>query len=451
MLRIAPFRGVIYNPKKVRDFSKVVAPPYDVISPEEQARLYKKSPQNVVRLILNQETNPYEEAARTFEQWQAEGVMVQSDQPAIYFLSQRFTLPSGKQKERLGFIALTRLEDPAEGSVHPHENTFQAPRDDRMKLLQSCKANLSPIFSLYSDPRQTITEALEEHVSGVAPTIEVKEDGKGSSTLWQITDPEVIGLVQRQMNDQPLLIADGHHRFEAAMNYRNLVRAEQSQWTGVEACNFVMMYFSNMTEDGLVILPTHRLVRDFDAIPFLQLEETIQKYFNVDQYPKTQDGRRSFLQGLQKGGKKQRLIGASFKGDPRYLILRLKNKKAMQNVGKGMSPALLELDVSILHLLILEQILGLSAERQVLGDTMSYPQDEEAALKEVEKGEYKAAFILGPPRAQEILDIALGGEKMPQKSTYFYPKLLSGLVINKIDSNEQVNDEPGSSAVGVDH
>lgn len=446
MVRIAPFRGILYNSNKVRDPSKVVAPPYDVISPEEQERLLRKSPHNVVRLILNQEPNPYDEAARLFEQWQSDGVLVRAEQPAIYFLSQRFPLKNGKQIERLGFIALTRIEDFSEGSVHPHENTFQGPRDDRMKLLHACKANLSPIFSLYSQPRQTITETLEEHVRGVSPDIDVKEDGKGSSTLWQITDSDVIGQVQRQMQDQPLLIADGHHRYEAAMNYRNQLRAEQSQWTGGEAYNYVMMYFSNMTEDGLVILPTHRLIRDFDPIPFLKLEETLQKYFNVDQYPKNQDGRRSFLQELQKGGKKHRLIGASFKGDPRYLILRLKNKKSMRNLGKEMSAQLLELDVTILHHLILDQILGLPLERQVMGDTISYPQDEEEALKAVEKGEYKAAFILGPPRAQEILAIALGGEKMPQKSTYFYPKLLSGLVINKIDGDEQIRDESESGA-----
>lgn len=446
MIRIAPFRGILYNAKKVRDPAKVVAPPYDVISPEEQERLYRKSPQNVVRLILNQGPNPYEEAARLFEQWQTDGVFVRVDQPAIYFLSQRFPLKSGEQKERLGFIALTRIEDFSSGSVHPHENTFQGPREDRMKLLHACKANLSPIFALYSQPRQTITEALKEHIQGVSPNIQVKEDGKGSSLLWQITDPEVIRLVQRQMEDQPLLIADGHHRYEAAMNYRNQLRDEQSQWTGREAYNYVMMYFSNMTHDGLVILPTHRLVRDFDSIPFLKLEESLQNHFTIDQYPKTQDGRHSFLQDLHKGGKRHRLIGASFKGDPRYLILRLKNKKTMQNLAKEMSPALLELDVTILHLLILEQILGLTPERQVTNDTISYPQDEEEALKAVERGDHKAAFILGPPRAQEILAIALGGEKMPQKSTYFFPKLLSGLVINKIDPDAQIQDETGSGA-----
>ncbi len=446
MVRIAPFRGILYNSKKVRDPSKVVAPPYDVISAHEQERLHRKSPHNVVRLILNQEPNPYDEAARLFEQWQTDDVLVRADQPAIYFLSQRFPLKNGKQIERLGFIALTRIEDFSDGSIHPHENTFQGPRDDRMNLLHACKANLSPIFGLYSQPRQTITEALEEHVRGVSPDIHVKEEGKGSSTLWQITDSDIIGQVQRQMQDQPLLIADGHHRYEAAMNYRNQLRAEQSQWTGREAYNYVMMYFSNMTEDGLVILPTHRLVRDFDSMPFLQLEGSLQKYFNVDQFPKNQDGRRSFLQELQKGGKKHRLIGASFKGDPRYLILRLKNKKAMQNLGKEMSAALLELDVTILHHLILEQVLGLAPERQVMGDAISYPQDEEEALKAVEKGEYKAAFILGPPRAQEILAIALGGEKMPQKSTYFYPKILSGLVINKIDHGELIQDEPEPGA-----
>ncbi len=438
MVRIAPFRGIVYNPKKTRDFSKVVAPPYDVITPEEQERLYQKSPQNVVRLILNREPNPYEEAARTFEQWLADGVLVRGDQPAIYFLSQRFKLKSGEEKERLGFMALTRIEDASTGGIHPHEKTHKEPLEDRIKVLHSCQANLSPIFALYSQLKQIITQMLEEHVRGTPPSIQVKDAGKGSSLLWQITDDEIIGSLQRQIEDQPLLIADGHHRYEAAMSYRDHLRGERGQWSGREGFNYVLMYFANMAEDGLVVLPTHRLIREFPRIPFLQLEEALQTHFHMEQYPKTPEGRRSFLQDLHKGAKKRHLIGVSFKGDPRYLILRLKNKRSMQRLGKEMGESLLELDVSVLHLLLIEHILGLSPEAQVQGGNISYQQDTEDTLNAVEKGATQAVFILNPPQPEQILAVAMGGEKMPQKSTYFYPKLLSGLVINKIDLDEEI-------------
>ena len=442
MIHITPFRGLLYNPAKIRDLSRVIAPPYDVITPEEQERLYKKSPHNIVHLTLNREPNPYEEVARLFEQWQADGVFIHSDRPAIYFLSHRFPLNDGEEIERLGFIALTRLEEYSEGAIRPHESTLETPKKDRFQIIRACKANLSPIFSLYSQPKPIITKMLSEHVSGISPTVQVKDPGKGMCLLWQITDGEIIRLVQHQMADQSVLIADGHHRYEAALNYRNYLRAERGSGGGQEAFNYVMMYFVNMTEKGLVILPTHRLVRDFPQIPFQKLDEALQRFFYLEPYPKTPDGRRWFLRALKGGRKKQHLIGASFKKDPRYLILRLKNKRSMQRLAKDMSAPLRELDTTTLHLLILEHVLGLTPEAQVKGDTIRYLHEEEEALKAVDGEDYQAAFLLNPPRPEEIVAVSQQGEKMPQKSTYFYPKTLTGLVINKIDPNEEIQDRP---------
>jgi uncharacterized protein (DUF1015 family) len=193
-----------------------------------------------------------------------------------------------------------------------------------------------------------------------------------------------------------------------------------------------------MDDENLVILPTHRLVRGYAPQPFLQLEDTLQKYFYVEQYPKTLEGLGWFLKALKSGAKKQRLIGVSFKRDPRYLILRLKSKRIMQRLAKDLSAPLRELDVTTLHLLILEHILGLAPDQQIGGETIRYSQDEEAVLQALEKEDFQAAFILNPPKAGDILTIATGGEKMPQKSTYFYPKLISGLIVNKIDRKEEV-------------
>lgn len=438
MVRIAPLRGILYNPKKIRDLSKVIAPPYDVITPEGRERLYRKSPYNIVRLILSQEPNPYESVARLFDGWRAEEIFVRDEKPALYFLSHRFSDAEGKVRERLGFIALAQLEDFSTGTIRPHEKTLAAPKEDRLRLMLACHANLSPIFALYSHPKQTIHNALTEQVQGVAPSIEAKEDGGGTCLMWRITDPETIRLVQREMAGQPLLIADGHHRYEAALNYRDRLREEKGSRSGREAFNYVMMYFANMNDDGLVILPTHRLVRSFTPIPFQKLEEELQKYFYLEPYPKTPEGQRWFLRALRSGGKKRHLIGASFKRDPRYLILRLKNKRFMQRLAKGLSAPLLELDVSILHLLLLEHVLGIAPEEQTKDGTISYSQDEERVLKAVDKEDYQAAFILNPPKPEEIMAVTQSGEKMPQKTTYFYPKLITGLVINQIDPGEEI-------------
>lgn len=442
MVRIAPFRGVVYNRKKIRDLAKVIAPPYDVISKTEQERLYKKSPYNFVRLDLSQEADSYDAVAQALNDWLAQGIFERDQQPAIYFLSQRFKLKGGEEKERLGFFALTELQDFSNGDIRPHEKTHDAPKQDRLKLMLACQAQLSPIFALYAQPKQTINRILAVAVEGVAPWLDVEQDNGDHCRLWRITDSVVIQKIQQEMRDQQLLIADGHHRYEATLSYRDHMRRERGQWTGREAFNYVMAYCANMNDDNVVILPTHRLVRGYAHKPFLELEEALQTYFYVEQHPKTPEGKVSFLKALKAAAKKHRVIGASFKRDPRYLILRLKNKRIMQRLAKDVSAPLRELDVSTLHLLILEHILGMEPEQQEGGDTVRYFEDEETVLQTLEKEEFQAAFLLNAPKAEEVLAIAAAGEKMPQKSTYFYPKLSSGLIVNKIDPEEEI-ETPG--------
>ena len=439
MARIAPFRGVYYNPKKIRDLAKVIAPPYDVISPDEQEKLYRKSPYNFVRLDLSQEPD-YSAVARLLEEWQTQGILQRDETPAIYYMTHEFSLKSGERKTRHGFFALTPLQDFAGGTIRPHENTLEAPKEDRLKLMLASHAQLSPIFALYAEPNQTVNRLLAGYAEGAEPFIDVEHDNGDICRLWRIAAPELIEKMRREMGHHPLLIADGHHRYEATLGYRNQMRGEYGPGSGREAFNYIMTYFANMNDANVVILPTHRLVRGYAPQPFLQLEESLLTYFYLEQYPKTPEGRGSFLKALRSGGKKHRLIGASFKRDPRYLILRLKNKRFMQRLASELSAALRELDVTTLHVLILEHILGLTREQQVNGETLRYSQDEEAVLQALEKEDFQAAFILNAPKAQDILAIAAGGEKMPQKSTYFYPKLFSGLLINKIDPQEEIED-----------
>jgi uncharacterized protein (DUF1015 family) len=444
MVRIAPFRGVFYNHKKIRDLAKVITPPYDVISPEEQEKLCRKSPYNFVRLDLSREPDGYAAVAELLQSWQAEGVLKRDEVPAIYFMVQRFSLKGGETKERQGFFALTQLQDFTSGEIRPHEKTLDGPKEDRLKLMLASHAQLSPIFALYAQAKPTVNRMLAGSVEGVAPFIEVEPDGGGSCRLWRITDPELIRTVQREMQDQHLLIADGHHRYEATLNYRNQLRNEHGQWSGREAFNYIMTYFANLNDENVIVLPTHRLVRGYVPQPFLQLEESLQKYFYIEPYPKTPEGKTWFLKALKSSAKKHRVVGASFKRDPRYLILRLKNKRIMQRLAKELSAPLRELEVTTLHLLVLEHLLGMSAEQQVSGEAIRYSQDEDAVLQALEKEDYQAAFILNPPKVEEILAIANNGETMPQKSTYFYPKLISGLIVNKIDAAEELQDPPGS-------
>jgi len=445
MVRIAPFRGVFYNQKKVRDLGKVIAPPYDVISKEENDKLHKKSPYNFVRLDLSQEPDSYGAVAQLLQEWQAQAILERDESPAIYFSTHRFKLKSGEQRIRQGFFALVELQDFSSGDIRPHEKTLDAPKEDRLQLMLATNAQLSPIFTLYAQPKDTLSRMLAIEVEGVAPFIEFEQDNGDECRLWRITDPAVIEKVQREMRSQQLLIADGHHRYEATLSYRDRMRGARGQWSGREAFNYIMAYFANINDDNVVILPTHRLVRGFIHKPFLELEEALQTFFYVEQHPKTPDGKNSFLKALKSAAKKHRVIGASFKRDPRYLILRLKNKRIMQRLAKDLSAPLRELDVSTLHLLILEHILGMPPEQQVSGENIRYSQDEEIVLQALEKEDYQAAFILTATKKEEIQTIVAGGEKMPQKSTYFYPKLSSGLIVNKIDPEEQVESAPEAS------
>ncbi|HEX9445301.1 MAG TPA: DUF1015 domain-containing protein, partial [Candidatus Binatia bacterium] len=374
-------------------------------------------------------------------EWQREGVLIRDDKPALYFLRHRFSLKDKKEKERLGFMALARLEDFSSGRVRPHEATHDAPKEDRLRLMLAAHANLSPIFALYEEPRRMIDRLLAEHVQGTAPHVEVEDKGQ-SCRLWRVTDEELVRMARREMAPRPLLIADGHHRYEAALQYRERMRAEKPGFTGREAFNYMMMYFANMEDEGLVILPTHRLVRSLPPIPFMKLEEELMRYFYLEPYPKTPEGQRAFLRALAAQGKKHRVVGAALKRDPRYLILRLKNKRFMQRLAADLSAPLRELDVSVLHRLILDHILGFKPEEQVKEGAIAYSQDEEKVLQALDKEDYAAAFILNPTKAGEILEVSEGGATMPQKTTYFYPKLIDGLVLNKLDRDEEIAAEP---------
>ena len=433
MAKIFPFRGLTYDPGKVGDFSRVMAPPYDVISPEHQAELYERSPRNVVRIDFSRDADPYAAVPQRFREWQHDGTLVAEEVPSIYYLSQEYRLRDGVARERRGFIALAAIEDFGDGAIHGHEATLAEPREDRLKLMLACDAQFSSILALYTDEKPTLTDALRDHVSSRKPKVEADLGEFGTSRLWAVTDPGLIGMVQEALRERSVFIADGHHRYEAAGNYRRRRLAERAGATGDEGFNRVMMYFANLEEEGVVILPTHRLVRAMPPVPPAELEEKLRQYFHVEEFPRDADGRRRFLETLEHPKDDERVLGASFRDDPRYLALRPRDAEAMERLAPDMSPELRGLDVTTLHVLLMEHILGVSTRDAVNTDAVAYTHDAEEALAEAEAGRCQAALILNPPSAGEMIAVSLKGEKMPQKSTYFFPKLVTGLVIHKVE------------------
>lgn len=433
MATIFPFRGLTYDPGKVGDLSGVVAPPYDVISPEHQAELYGRSPYNVVRIDCSRDPDPYEAVPRRFQEWQDDGTLVPEETPAIYYLSQEYRLQDGVPRERRGFIALAAIEDFGQG-IHGHEATLAEPREDRLKLMLACDAQFSSILALYTDGKATLTQALREHVRGLEPRIEAKLGEYGTSRLWAVTDPDLVRMLQQDMAGRAVFIADGHHRYEAACGYRSRRAAERTGGAGGgQGFNRVMMYFANLQEEGVVILPTHRLVRELPPMPMPELEEKLQHHFHVEPFPRDPGGRQRFLEALEQGGSRGRRLGAAFREDPRYLLLTLRDEQAVERLAPGMSPELRRLDVTTLHVLLMEHILGVSTRNAVNTDRVAYTHDAQEALAEVESGGCQAAFLLNPPSAGEMVSVSLTGDKMPQKSTYFFPKLVTGLVIHKVE------------------
>ncbi len=432
MAKIFPFRGLTYDPGKVGDFSSVMAPPYDVISPEHQAELYARSPRNVVRIDFSRDADPYATVPQRFREWQQDGTLVAEHEPSIYYLSQEYRLRDGVTRERRGFIALAAIEDFGDGAIHGHEATLAEPREDRLKLMLACDAQFSSILALYSDEKATLTDALRDHVGSHKPKVEAEVGEFGTSRLWAVTDPGLIGMVQEALSRREVFIADGHHRYEAAGNYRRRRLAERPGATGDEGFNRVMMYFANLNEEGVVILPTHRLVREMPSVSAAELEEKLRRYFHVEAFPRDVDGRRRFLETLEHPKDGERVLGAAFRDDTRYLALRPRDAAAMERLAPDMSPELRALDVTTLHVLLMEHILGVSTRDAVNTDAVAYTHDAGEALAEAEAGRCKAALILNPPSAGEMIAVSLKGEKMPQKSTYFFPKLVTGLVIHKV-------------------
>ncbi len=434
MAEIFPFKALRYDPHQVKP-GDVVTQPYDKITESMQARYYELSPHNLVRIILGkrQETdsarfNVYTRAAEYLHDWRSGGILKQDPEPSIYLYSQTFNVPGRRElAERHGLIALGRLHEYSDGVVFPHERTLSKPREDRLNLLRATKAHFGQIFMLYSDPKAEIEELLKKNGED-EPDIAVLDEYEVLHRIWKISDPLLNGAVQDKFRDKSLLIADGHHRYETALAYRNERRAAAATSTDTSPYDFVMMTFVRMESRGLVILPTHRVVQGLPTYDREKMLESAKAFFNIARIDLRSES-RSATTLLEEAGEDGTAFVAVTRQGP--YLLRAK-RRPMQDALGEVSTRQRGLDVVQLHKILLERVLGVSEEAIRNQDHVVYERDAFEAISRVRQGA-NVAFLMNPARIEQVTEIAFAGEVLPQKSTDFYPKLLSGLTIYALE------------------
>jgi uncharacterized protein (DUF1015 family) len=438
MPNIAAFRGLRYDLGHVGSLSDVIAPPYDVIGPELQDHLYKRHPANVIRLILNREepgdndtTNRYSRAARFLKNWQSEGVLQVDPSPALYVYHQIFEY-GGQTFTRRGFMGRMGLERFGEGTIYPHEETHAAAKADRLKLTQACRTNLSQIFGIYPDDENEAQRLLEDAIIGVAP-LEATDHLGVVHRLWPVTDVNVIGAVSTVMATKPMFVADGHHRYETACNYRDQIAAA-GQVDSAHPVNFVLTMCVSMNDPGMIVLPTHRLFRGLPHLTCDQLRAKLGEYFDCEPGGSGPAKAHVIWETIEFENNQGKL-GLYTSVDDTWTIATLSaaGRAKMAEVASDHSTDWQGLGVSILQRLILETLLGASDLPKP-----NYVHLVEEAVEGLTEGDddgskYPLAALVMPATVAHIRSISEHGERMPAKSTYFYPKLLSGLVFNPLD------------------
>ncbi|ETR71984.1 MAG: phosphatase [Candidatus Magnetoglobus multicellularis str. Araruama] len=444
MAIVKPFRGIRYNTEKL-DISKVVTPPYDVISEEEQDAYYSCDPYNIIRLILgkkfgndNQKQNRYSRALECYETWQSNSYLLRDNDPALYLTNMKFST-GDEQYNRYGLIALVKLESFDSGVVRPHEKTFSKVKADRLQLMMSCHANFSPIFSLFSDHDSSILNTMLASIENQPPEIAFEDDRQQSHELWRILDPQVHATIQKAMADKPLFIADGHHRYETALQYLNVLEEEQGQLPDTHPARYVMMYLSSMDDPGLVILPAHRQVT---TIPDNQLKNFLNKatqYFDIKSLPFDKNTKSKvmtqFIQGLIDGKNLHRL-GCYDKNHSAFILLTIKPEVLASE--HQIEPALRDLDVTILTQIIFERILEMDQQKQDDENQITYTTSIQQAIDNVDQGKCDMAMLLNATRIEQVRAVANASLTMPRKSTYFYPKVITGLVMNDLSATQEI-------------
>ncbi len=440
MATVLPLKGILYNPEKITDSAQVTAPPYDVIAPEEQAAFYKKHPYNVIRLILgraettdNAGNNPHTRSADFYRQWISQGILKQEDRPALYLKSITY-IHDEKTITRYGLIALVGLEPFEKRIVLPHEKTFSKVRSERLELMKATHCNFCPIFSLYPD-HEDMLGSLERAVDKSAPIVDFNDDQGHRHQLWRILDPSVHRQVATAMQDKRLFIADGHHRYETALNYRKYLMETDPSFSDRHPANYVLMYLCSMSDPGLIILPAHRLIKAVSARDLQQAMVAIRTYFEVAEFPFAPSNRRqierNFLDALNERVSRQRL-GIYAHQSPVFYLLTLRAGVMDRLFSDELDASLRSLDVTVLTRLVFMKILGFDQNRLDNEQLIGYASTAHKAFQAIDAGAYDVAFVLNPTRIEQVQEVAQKGLIMPRKSTYFYPKVKSGLVMNTL-------------------
>jgi uncharacterized protein (DUF1015 family) len=440
MAQIIPFRGTLYDQTAVGAIGDVVAPPYDIIDAAGQKALHDRNPQNIIRLELGIDhpgddamNNRYTRAAETLRSWMTAGALKRDSRPAVYYHTIEYSPPSSDarapRKILRGFLTTTKLEPLDSGQIYPHENTRSAAKTDRLNLLKACKANLSPIWLLYSDPENAILGLLERAVKGQQARIDFQDDNGCRQQLWAVTDPGVLGQIVEIMRSKPLFIADGHHRYETALNYQRFRREQGRTSEPLSSYDGVLMLLSPLEDPGLTVLPTHR-VTTTPLGTYAAIKAKLAETFDFTEFPFSNDNKSAvrgrFIDTLRTHGRTTPTFGLALTGEPRYATLSL---KPSNRPDANASPRA-KLDVSLLQQLVVAAL----CPTQQSQEAILYTKDDHEALDWAENGTGTGALLLNATKVSEVQAVAKAGERMPHKSTYFYPKPLTGLVINVMEN-----------------
>ncbi|WP_027360291.1 DUF1015 domain-containing protein [Desulforegula conservatrix] len=439
MADVFPFRGVLYNPEKIQNLSEVVAPPYDVISPEEQESFYARNENNVIRLILGKATetdspdnNPHTRAAAFLKRCMDEGILVQDSENAMYVTSVEFDA-YGKKAVRYGLIARVKLETFDKGVILPHEKTFSKVKTERLGLMKNCKVNDSQIFSLYRD-HSGIFSFITDSVKNIAPVADIYDDKNERHKLWKLTDKKTVDFITEAMKKEVLYIADGHHRYETGLNYREFLKSDLPGFDETHPANYIMMYLSSMADPGLVIFPTHRVFPELKEEILGSFEKKAAEFFDIKEF---QYGSDPYTALATLGEERAKAlddcpsIGVAIKDKKCFYLLTLK-KGVMESKYPSIPACLRHLDVTVLTNLIISDVLGLDPAALDNEKLLVYTSYEKNAADMVLKGDAAISFLLSSTKMKQVQDVAENGDVMPRKTTYFYPKALTGLVMHKL-------------------
>ncbi len=423
---VTPFRALTYAPRLRREMDRLIAPPYDVIAEPERERL-ATHPSNIVHLDLPKTDGGddiYASAARRLQGFIADGVLVKDDRPAFYLLEQRYKVPSGGERVRRGFFARVRLEPYEAGVVIPHERTLENPRADRQRLLAATRTHLSAVFLLHPDSGGEVARCLERCAAN-SPMVEARDREGTLNRLVRLGEPSTLALLADRLATAWALIADGHHRYESALAYRDARRS-----TGAGDAEHVLVFLCSLEDRGLSIFPIHRLVHDLPALDPVALCARLAELFSVKPF-ETEAALRTALRARsdQPG-----VFGMTLAGEGRPLLLEWREGAGLERAGLGEIPEpLRRLDVILLHRLVLESILGITVEAQARQTHLDYVKDDEELFARVRQGRAQIGFLLNPARMAQVIDVSRGGLRLPQKSTYFYPKVPTGFVLDPLD------------------